>query len=351
MKQEERAESVAAAPRGLDRLGGHITSAAPGQAIVTGTAETAVRLAPWQSHGARSPVAMAPNFSCIQVYSRHNIEINSRNWGHVAMITYKSFLVLSTLLTCSTAAFAGECDAILKNGVRNTYKTLQSGSFNSTFKQKYCDAYSTAKSGSNSGSAGGSYGPFSANGSVSNQRMENMSKELCSDTNSALSDERDLEILEAIADKNIVDAWSACVSSRGGLFVNGELNGKTLVIEYRMRSAGAVNLATVEGNPTVINAKCDDAVKDGTVINTGGRFQTCTRESDDPITITVNTSFESKKFFIPAFNKEEVKKVEPAVAPPPQQCTLNCLLVENRADPRCHGAGGLSIIGTIPVKC
>lgn len=270
------------------------------------------------------------------------------------MITHKSLLILAALLTPS-AAFAGECDAILKDGVRNTYKTLQSGSFNSTFKQKFCDAYSSSKSGSNSGRAGGSYGPFSANGSVSNQRMENMSKELCSDTDSALSDERDLEILQAIADKNIVDAWSACVSSRGGLFLNGELNGKTLVIEYRMRSAGSENQTTVQGNPTVINAKCDEAVKDGTVITTGGRFQTCTRESDDPITITVNTSFESKKFFIPAFNKEEVKKVEPAGTipppPPPQECTLNCLLVENRADPRCHGEGGISIIGTVKVKC
>lgn len=277
--------------------------------------------------------------------------MNSRTWGHVAMITYKSFLVLSTLLTFSTTAFAGECDAILKDGVRNTYKTLQSGSFNSTFKQKFCDAYSSSKSGSSSGSAGGSYGIFQANGSVSNERLENMSKELCSDTASSLSDQRDLEIVQGIADKNIVEAWSACVRSQSGLFVNGELNGKTLVIEYRMRSAGNVNQATVEGNPTIINAKCDEAVKDGTLITTGGRFQTCTRETDDPITITVNTSFESKKFFIPAFNKEEVKKVEPAAAAPPQECSLNCLLVENRADARCKGAGGINILGTIKVKC
>lgn len=181
--------------------------------------------------------------------------------------------------------------------------------------------------------------------------MESMSKDYCSDTASAQSDERDLEVLKLIADKNIVDAWSSCVGNQSGLLLTGQLNGKTLVILYKMRSAGSVNEATVEGNPTVINATCDNAVKDGTVINTGGRFQTCTRESDDPITITVNTSFESKMFFIPAFNKEEVKKVEPAVAAPAQECTLNCLLMENRGDPRCHGEGGISIIGTVKVKC
>ncbi len=264
------------------------------------------------------------------------------------MFFQKSLLILTAFITSSSTALAGECDAILKDGVRNTYKTLQSGSFNSTFKQKFCDAYSSSKSASNSGSAGGSYGPFSANGSVSNQKMESMSKDYCSDTASGLSDERDLEVLKLIADKNIVDAWSSCTGNQTGLFVNGQLNGKTLVIQYKMRSAGAINQATVEGNPTVINAKCDEAVKDGTVITTGGRFQTCTRESDDPITIVVNTSFESKMFFIPAFNKDEVKKVEPAAATP-QECTINCLLPENRSKAQCHGPGGLSILGV--VKC
>ncbi|MGW6780820.1 hypothetical protein ACWF50_22695 [Brucella pseudogrignonensis] len=264
------------------------------------------------------------------------------------MFFHKPVLVLTLFLTPLSIALAGECDAILKDGVRNTYKTLQSGSFNSTFKQKFCDAYSSSKSGSNSASAGGSYGLFEANGSVSNQKMESVSKDYCSDTASGQSDERDLEVLKLIADKNIVDAWSSCTGNQTGLFVNGQLNGKTLVIQYKMRSAGAVNQATVEGNPTVINAKCDEAVKDGTVITTGGRFQTCTRESDDPTTIVVNTSFESKMFFIPAFNKDEVKKIEPA-ASTPKECTLNCMLPENRAKAQCHGPNGLSILGT--VKC
>lgn len=266
------------------------------------------------------------------------------------MNSYKYLAMLTAIIAITSPAFAAsDCDAILKDGVRNTFKTLQSGSFNSTFKQKFCDAYNSSKSGSNSGSAGGSYGLISGNGSVSSQKMENVSKDYCNDTASSLSDERDLEVLKLIADKNIVDAWSSCSSNRSGLFLNGELNGKTLVIEYKMLSAGSIGQTTVEGNPTVINAKCDEAVKDGTVITTGGRFQTCTRESDDPITITVNTSFESKKFFIPALNKEEIKKAEPAATSPAKECTINCLLPENRSNPKCIGPGGLSILGV--VKC
>lgn len=223
----------------------------------------------------------------------------------------KVIKVGSALLVIQGIAEAHECDAILEQGVRNTYQELRTGDFRSSFSSAYCNK-SSQSSGSTSGTAaGGSYGLYSFDFAQSGSDNSASRNENCGNSSSSLQDDKYLRALQSVADKNIVDAWSACRSSASGVLLNGELNGKDIFLTYVFRSAGSVTQAIVEGEPYISGAKCSDAVKDGTVINTGGRIQTCTRTGDGPVSIAINTNYQPARFFIPAVVPPKPKPVEP----------------------------------------
>ena len=215
----------------------------------------------------------------------------------------------------SFSVFADECDAILQQGVRNTFQELRTGDFRSSFKSAYCNK-STSSQGSNSGTeAGGSYAGYGLNFGQSSSDTRQARAENCADSSSAMSDNNLVKAMQSVADKNIVDAWSSCKSSSYGVLILGELNATDILLTYRFRSAGAISQAVVDGAPFISGAKCDDAVKSGTVINTGGRIQSCSRTGDGPVTIAVNTNFQPARFFIPALVKQQATPLPSAGLP------------------------------------
>lgn len=212
--------------------------------------------------------------------------------------------VAALLSNAPGAASAHECDAILQQGLRNTFEELRSGDFRNSFDLEYCSRNSNSKGSTSGSQVGGSYAGYGLNfgsnsGDTSQSRSEN-----CGNSSSSMSDANYVKAMQAVADSKIVEAWSQCRSSAYGVMINGELNGEDIIITYIFRSAGSINKATVDGEPYISGAKCNTAVKDGTVINTGGRVQICKRTTDSPVSIAINTDFQPARFFIPAVIKE-----------------------------------------------
>lgn len=226
-------------------------------------------------------------------------------------------------LLVSFAAMAGECDAILQQGLRNTFQELRTGEFKSSFESSYCNKAASSSSTGSGIDAGGSYGGFGLNFGSNNSDTAETRNENCGSSGSDLSDQKFLRAMQSVADKNIVDAWSTCVSSQYGVMIIGELNGDDLLVTYRFRSAGAVSSTVVDGDPYISGAECNDSVKAGTVIDTGGRIQVCTRTGKGPISIAINTSFQPARFFVPAIEEKKA----PAPVPPrpafPDPCKRN----------------------------
>lgn len=219
------------------------------------------------------------------------------------------------LLFVQGIAEAHECDAILEQGVKNTYEELRTGDFRSSFSSAYCNK-SSQNSGSTSGtSAGGQYEVYKFDFSQSGSDNKSSRSENCGNSSSSLQDDKYLRALQTVVDKNIVDAWSNCRSNMAGVLINGELNGKDIFVTYVFRSAGAVTQAKVDTVPDIRGATCNDAVKLGTVINTGGRIQTCTRTGDGPVSIAINTDYMPARFFIPAVIHPKPKPAEPVQTP------------------------------------
>lgn len=214
-----------------------------------------------------------------------------------------------TLLT-QAVAWAHECDAILQQGIRNTFEEVRTGDFKNSFKSAYCNKNSTGNSTSSGMEVGASSAKYGLNFGSNDSDTSEARAEYCGSTESALSDEKNLKAMQSIADKNIVDAWSSCKSTNYGVMINGELNGKNLILTYTFRSAGSIAQASVEGDPYIGGAKCDTMVKRGTVINTGGRAQVCIRNGDEPVSVVINTNFQPARFFIPA-----VAKAKPPAKP------------------------------------
>lgn len=217
----------------------------------------------------------------------------------------KLFFVISIVFICNySTAMAHECDVILEQGIRNTFQELRTNDFRQAFSSAYCNKVHTSKSSSSGGSAGGSYGLYSLDFSSNSKDSKSSRIENCGDSAALVSEASYLKAMQLVADKNIVDAWSSCRNSAYGVMITGEINGDDLIVTYVFRSAGAVSHAVVDGDPEIRNATCNAAVKDKTVINTGGRIQYCTRKNDGPITIAINTNFQPARFFVPAVEKK-----------------------------------------------
>lgn len=225
---------------------------------------------------------------------------------------YRSAAVICFIASCiHLPAIADECDAILQQGIRNTFQEVRTGDFRTAFKSAYCKKDSSSRGSSSGTEAGGSYGGYGLNFGQNSSDTAQARAENCGDSSSSMSDNNFVKAMQSVADKNIVDAWSSCKSSTYGLVILGELNGSDILVTYRFRSAGSVSQTVVSGTPYISGAKCDDAVKNGTIINTGGRIQSCSRTGDGPVSIAVNTDFQPARFFIPAVVKQQPVQTQP----------------------------------------
>lgn len=231
------------------------------------------------------------------------------------------FFVSLVLLAIPTTAFA-DCDAILEQGVRNTYQELSSSDLKSGFSQGLCS--SSESSTSKGGSAGGGltvpiYGvPVGINGSYNKSRANSMKSSMCQNGAANLSDSDYHTLLTLTADPLIVDAWSKC-RQQGGLYIEGKLNGSLLTIKLRFQPMGSLSSTTLVDDLQVIGANCAAIPKAGTVISNVSRTYACHRHGQDAVTVIANDKDSaSATFFIPA-----VSVVQAAALPSQEQCLGN----------------------------
>ena len=169
-------------------------------------------------------------------------------------------LVIVFCAVDANLAFAQDCDAILSQGVRNTYQELRSKDLRRGFRDAICSTSNDKED--NKTDAGLSatvpiYGvPVSFGGNYSQAASSARSSGLCRDTSSALGDKEFVSVMVSAVAPQIVEAWSLCKSKQGGLFVNGDLNGRDLVLEFRFRPYGSVAQTKVPGNPVKGSSRC-----------------------------------------------------------------------------------------------
>ena len=156
---------------------------------------------------------------------------------------------------------ANECDAILEQGIRNTYYQINKSDFRSNFQSGFCNKSSTSNSnsGGKSGGAGIGYGNFKLelNGSSSESQLNQTQNQYCQNDKGGMSDEGYAQALSLIADPNIVSAWQACTKNSGGLLLTGTVEDDSYVrIALRFRNWGSIHQTTITETPSALGMDC-----------------------------------------------------------------------------------------------
>jgi len=204
-------------------------------------------------------------------------------------------------------SWSQDCDAVLKDGVFNSFQELRSGDLKNAFQNAYCNKQGNSSGSSSGTSVGASYAGFGLDFGHNSNDTSQSRNENCGNGSGSMSDDQFVRAMQSVVDQHIVDVWLACKQAGYGITIEGRLNGDFFRLKYIFRAAGSVAQATVE-DPHIEGATCDDSVKKGTVINTGGRIQNCKRTGDGPVSVTVNSNFQSAEFYIPAVRKEDANE-------------------------------------------
>jgi hypothetical protein len=249
-----------------------------------------------------------------------NIKRLSRPYRWVALI----------LLSSAALHAVADCRAILEQGLRNTYLLTRSGDFKNSFSNSFCNSNlqkSTNSSGGNADIALDTpIGPIGFGGGYDEAQAKEFRNSACGGAHGSLSDAQYLNVLQKIADPNIVSAWSECEASAGGLLLNGELLDSTnLKVSLVFRNVGPIAHAVLTAPPAIVGAVCENMPWDkGTSINGAEQIVHCTRMGDSPIIFVVNTDYSAATFYIP--QPKTIKLVAPVrnsqaraeqVPPPP----------------------------------
>ena len=143
--------------------------------------------------------------------------------------------------------------------------------------------------------------PVTFGGNYDQAKSDVVTSGACSDKSSKLNDTTYVNVIREVVSPEIVSAWVDCRTKQGGFFINGDLNGNDLVLEFRFRPLGNVTQTKLIGPPDITGANCPHpVVKDHTVINNARKFQKCLRIGTGPITVIANARFDGAKFFVPA---------------------------------------------------
>jgi hypothetical protein len=228
----------------------------------------------------------------------------------------KSVLISALLLVgTSGVSFADECSAILEQGVFNTYQGLRTRDLRTGFQQSFCQSSSSSSGGSTGAGLNVMvpiYGVPVKFGGDYKQTSSSLSQQgSCSNSASSLSDATYENILQKVVAPEIVAAWTDCrTKAGGGLFINGDLNGDTLVLEFRFRPMGVISRTTLTEDPRITGASCPrPIVKARTVLNNAPKYEQCQRSGTGAVTVIANSTNDGARFFIPA--------VAPPPPPPP----------------------------------
>jgi hypothetical protein len=217
-----------------------------------------------------------------------------------------------SLVLTANSAWADECDTILSQGIRNTFSDLKKDNFERNFSSKYCDSSRFSNSsGHNVQAGGGQFGYWSVEGSKTDRDTQESQRKNCGEQNSLSSDSDFVTAMKSVADEGIVNAWSECRKSTFGLIIEGDLNGKELVLTYRFRAAGNVNQAKLTAPPKIKGAKCKDQLTAGQIIGTGTYLQSCERIGVQEVSVIVNSNRGGAKFFVPKVLPKPVPSPEP----------------------------------------
>lgn len=134
----------------------------------------------------------------------------------------------------------------------------------------------------------------------------------CGSSASSFSDATYENILQKVVAPEIVAAWTDC--RKGGFFINGDLNGDTLALEFRFRPMGPISRTTLIEDPRITGASCPrPGVKARTVLTNAPKYQSCQRSGTGPVTVIANSTMGGARFFIPA-----VPPPAPPAPPPPE---------------------------------
>lgn len=228
----------------------------------------------------------------------------------------KNLLILATLLL-SASAFGQNCDRILQEGVFNKYNLKSSKSLKSALKKSTEMSFEQIKSLAANGTTGGDvsvlWGLVSLSGDADSQKKsyEKISQNYRDNFDFNIDTSEELEIVNVIADKYIIDAWKGCVISPKAIShttlndcMNCDNCDNTFLINvaFKKFSKGSKNIKIT--NITVTNATFDDNI----VIKKGAKikeFSSLTQKfvkssKNTPITIIIDyKGYESAKINIP----------------------------------------------------
>lgn len=258
------------------------------------------------------------------------------------MTTVKFVGLIAFSLFALNAYAESECDSILEQGIRNTYRDVTQADFKNNVSRKFCSSTTTDGGDKDSKSGGlsvqiGSWG-IGLNGSGDREQFNKTKNELCDTNNSTLSDAGYHKVLTLMADPNIVNAWSKCLSNRG-LIINGEVRDATQIdVSVKFLNVNSTTQATVKRPPQIIGMTCPDVINVGDVIDGNETFFTCQRIGDQPVTININTNYMGARLYIP-----KPKQIERIPEPAPLDCTPKLLPggVITAPDPRCQPPTGM----------
>jgi hypothetical protein len=200
-------------------------------------------------------------------------------------------------------AHADDCDAILDQGIRNTFTQLNTNDLKTAVSNSVCNSNSWGSSGATGAGGGVKFPingiPIGVNANYKNDTAQSIKNDSCSNGSGNLSDQNYSSVLSMIADPNIVNAWSQCKAT--GLFLNGKINGDTVILEVKFRPVGPVTSATVNSTPTIFGARCDNPVINaGTKLTAASIIQACMRVGTQPITVVINTDWNAVMFYAPS---------------------------------------------------
>ena len=269
----------------------------------------------------------------------------SFSWRTVAL------LLVACCAALSTAGSLAECRDLLEQGIRNTYQSLRTSSMRSAFTEGFCNK--SIQKVQNSSGGGISIGfpvdgiPVDIGGNYSQSGGSSLQQELCNNKAGDMSDSQYEKLLSAVADPNIVEAWRQCESSSGGLLLTGKLNGSTLVLAISFRNIGAVSNTILTDNASYDGVRCDSPWLSGMKVDGSTRYLQCKRIGTDPVTVTVNSSFNGAMFYIPpppqwviVQAKEEPKKFDPCQ---PRTIVASICVQQGNPKNRCPAQDGVAV--------
>jgi len=209
------------------------------------------------------------------------------------------------VLICFTqTVYSSECDAILDQGVRNTFVMNNSSRFKQELKSGFCSSHEEYNGGESGGGADVGFTlfeiPISLSGNYSQEEIKSLKDSVCRNDSSLNEGENYSHILQMIADPQIVNAWEKCKTSEGGVILLGEARDEQqVIVTMKFRNSGSIYETRVTDTPTITGMTCDSMIKKDEIINGSTRSYYCRRYANEAGNIIINNTYNGASLYIP----------------------------------------------------